>query len=64
MAFNKDMLSKENLDYLESIPEEDRSEVLSMQLKQVGLTEEEFDLGAICLERNIDVLKGKRDKFT
>ena len=59
MAFNKDMLSKENLDYLESIPEEDRSEVLSMQLKQVGLTEEEFDLGAICLEKKHRCSKGK-----
>ena len=36
MVSNKDMPSKENLDYLESIPEEDRSEVLSMQLKQAG----------------------------
>ena len=49
MVFNKDMLSKENLDYLESIPEEDRNEILSMQLKQAGWTEEEFDLGAMCL---------------
>ena len=51
----------EYLEYLESIPAEDREETLIVHLKHEGIDMESFELYIALMNKNADRLKGYED---
>ncbi len=66
MSANKDdtwqiLFNEQYIDYLESLPAEDRDETLNIHIKHFKLDMSSFELLAIILGRDIEKLRGKID---